>query len=53
VRRNVINRIENLVGLRVPEVNIVIDDVQFPEERPELEEQRQLQETANQQEQHA
>ncbi len=53
VRRNVINRIENLVGLRVPEVNIVIDDVQFPEERPELQVQRELQQEARQQEQHA
>ena len=39
VRRNVINRIENLVGLRVTEVNITVNDVQFPQERPELEEQ--------------
>ena len=53
VRRNVINRIENLVGLRVPEVNIVIDDVQFPEERPELQGQRELQQEARRQEQHA
>jgi uncharacterized alkaline shock family protein YloU len=33
VRRNVINRIENLIGLRVTEVNIVVNDVQFPEEQ--------------------
>ncbi len=39
VRRNVINRVENLVGLRVTEVNITVNDVQFPEERPELQEQ--------------
>lgn len=32
VRRNVINRVENLVGLQVTEVNIVVNDVLFPEE---------------------
>jgi uncharacterized alkaline shock family protein YloU len=32
VRRNVINRVENLIGLRVMEVNISIDDVFFPEQ---------------------
>ena len=32
VRRNVINRVENLVGLRVTEVNISVDDVFFPEQ---------------------
>ncbi len=53
VRRNVINRIENLVGLRVTEVNITIDDVPFPEERPELQEQRELQQEARQPEQRA
>lgn len=31
VRRNVINRVENLVGLRVTEVNINVNDVLFPE----------------------
>ena len=30
-RRNVINRVENLVGLRVTEVNITVSDVQLPE----------------------
>lgn len=39
VRRNVINRVENLTGLRVNEVNIQVNDVQIPEERPMLEEQ--------------
>ena len=53
VRRNVINRIENLVGLGVTEVNITVNDVQFPEERPQPGEQRELQEQARQQEQHA
>jgi uncharacterized alkaline shock family protein YloU len=36
-RRNVINRVENLTGLRVTEVNILVSDVQIPEERPMLE----------------
>ena len=40
VRRNVINRVENLVGLRVNEVNITVNDVQIPEERPMLEQQQ-------------
>lgn len=32
VRRNVVNRIENLVGLRVTEVNITVSNVYFPQE---------------------
>ena len=32
-RRNVINRVENLTGLRVTEVNIVVSDVQIPEQQ--------------------
>lgn len=32
VRNNVIRRIENLVGLRVTEVNIVVDDIYFDSE---------------------
>ena len=35
VRRNVINRIENLVGLNVTEVNISVNDVFFPEQEQE------------------
>ncbi|HEX5973826.1 MAG TPA: Asp23/Gls24 family envelope stress response protein, partial [Rubrobacteraceae bacterium] len=31
VRSNVIRRVENLVGLRVTEVNITVNDVFFPE----------------------
>ena len=46
VRRNVINRVENLVGLRVTEVNITVNDVQFPEERPMLGQQQQVKEQA-------
>jgi uncharacterized alkaline shock family protein YloU len=36
-RRNVINRVENLTGLRVTEVNILVNDVQIPEQQPMLE----------------
>ena len=32
VRRNVINRVESLVGLRVTEVNITVSNVFFPQE---------------------
>jgi uncharacterized alkaline shock family protein YloU len=43
VRRNVVNRVESLTGLRVAEVNVVVADVFFPQEerRDELEEGRQ------------
>jgi uncharacterized alkaline shock family protein YloU len=36
-RTNVINRVESLTGLRVTEVNILVSDVQIPEEQPMLE----------------
>ena len=52
-RRNVINRVESLTGLRVTEVNITVSDVQIPEERPMLEEQEQTEEMARRQEQQA
>ncbi|QIN83687.1 Asp23/Gls24 family envelope stress response protein [Rubrobacter tropicus] len=52
-RRNVINKVESLVGLRVTEVNIVVNDVQVPEERPRLGEQEQTEEMARRQEQRA
>ena len=52
-RRNVINRVENLTGLRVTEVNITVTDVQIPEERPMLQEQEQVEEQARQEEQRA
>jgi uncharacterized alkaline shock family protein YloU len=32
VRNNVINRVENLVGLNVVEVNITVNDILLPEE---------------------
>jgi uncharacterized alkaline shock family protein YloU len=53
VRRNVINRVENLTGLRVTEVNIQVNDVQVPEERPMLGEQEQTEGMARRQEQQA
>ena len=53
VRRNVINRVESLVGLRVTEVNITVKDVQFREERPMLDQQQELQEQAQEQERRA
>jgi uncharacterized alkaline shock family protein YloU len=53
VRRNVINRVENLTGLRVTEVNITVNDVQVPEERPMLDEQEQVERQARQQEEQA
>ncbi len=48
VRRNVINRIENLTGLRVTEVNITVNDVLLPEERPQLQRQREVEQQAQQ-----
>ena len=53
VRRNVINRVESLTGLGVTEVNIVVTDVQLPEERPQLGPQQQLEQQAQAQEQRA
>ena len=46
VRRNVISRVENLVGLRVVEVNITVNDVVLPEERSELGRQRNVEREA-------
>jgi len=53
VRRNVINRVENLVGLRVAEVNITVNDVQFAEERPMLGQQQEVEQQAREQEMRA
>jgi uncharacterized alkaline shock family protein YloU len=53
VRRNVINRVESLVGLQVTEVNITVNDVQFPEERPMLDQQQEVQREAREQEMRA
>ncbi len=52
-RRNVINRVENLVGLRVTEVNITVNDIQFPEERPMLDQQQEVERQAREQERQA
>lgn len=45
VRRNVVNRIENLVGLRVTEVNILVSNVFFPQEEQD---QQQLEQGQDQ-----
>lgn len=50
VRHNVIERVESLTGLSVVEVNIRINDVLLPEERPDLERQREVEQEARQQE---
>ncbi len=42
VRRNVSNRIESLVGLRVTEVNITVQNIFFPQQEQEQERQRQI-----------
>jgi uncharacterized alkaline shock family protein YloU len=52
-RRNVIDRVENLTGLKVTEVNITVNDVQVPEERPMLGEQERVERQAREQEQQA
>ena len=53
VRDNVINRVESLTGLRVTEVNITVNDVQFPEERPQLGRQQEVERQAQQEERRA
>jgi uncharacterized alkaline shock family protein YloU len=53
VRRNVISRVENLVGLRVTEVNVSVADVQLREERPMLDQQQEVQQQAQEQERHS
>jgi uncharacterized alkaline shock family protein YloU len=50
IRDNVINRVESLTGLRVTEVNITVNDVQFPEERPQLGHQQEVERQAREQE---
>ena len=49
VRRNVVNRVENLVGLRVTEVNITVNDVFFPEQERQQEQERRQRELEQQQ----
>jgi uncharacterized alkaline shock family protein YloU len=50
VRRNVINRVESLVGLRVTEVNITVSNDFFPQEEAEQQRQRELEEQRREQE---
>jgi uncharacterized alkaline shock family protein YloU len=39
VRRNVIRRVESLVGLRVTEVNITVSDIFFPQQEQQQQQQ--------------
>jgi len=50
VRRNVANRVESLVGLRVTEVNITVSNIYFPQQEAEQERQRQLEQERREQE---
>ena len=50
VRRNVINRVENLVGLRVTEVNITVHNVFFPQQEAEQQRQQELEQQRREQE---
>ena len=49
VRRNVSNRVESLVGLRVTEVNITVQNIFFTEQEREQERQRQLEQQEREQ----
>ncbi len=50
VRRNVANRVESLVGLRVNEVNITVSNIFFPQQEAEQERQSQLEQERREQE---
>jgi uncharacterized alkaline shock family protein YloU len=50
VRRNVANRVESLVGLRVTEVNITVSNIFFPQQEAEQERQQQLEQERREQE---
>jgi uncharacterized alkaline shock family protein YloU len=50
VRRNVANRVESLVGLRVNEVNITVSNIFFPQQEAEQERQRQVEQQRREQE---
>src|SRR3712207_4126323 len=50
VRRNVVNRVESLVGLRVTEVNIAVSNVFFPQQEAEEQRQRELEQQRREQE---
>src|ERR671917_52658 len=49
VRRNVANRVESLVGLRVTEVNITVSNIFFPQAEEEQERQRQIEQQQREQ----
>lgn len=51
VRRNIVNRIENLTGLNVTEVNITVSDVFFPQEEQQQQQQQLEQQQQQDQEQ--
>jgi len=51
VRRNIINRVENLVGLNVTEVNITVNDVFFPEQEQQQQQEQQQRQLEQQQRQ--
>ena len=50
VRRNVANRVQSLVGLRVNEVNITVSNIFFPQQEAEQERQRQQEQQQREQE---
>ena len=50
VRRNVANRVESLVGLRVTEVNITVSNIFFPQQEAEQQRQQQLEQERREQE---
>ncbi|HVD35526.1 MAG TPA: Asp23/Gls24 family envelope stress response protein [Rubrobacter sp.] len=50
VRRNVANRVQSLVGLRVTEVNITVSNLFFPQQEAEQERQQQLEQERREQE---
>ena len=51
VRRNVSNRVESLVGLRVTEVNVTVQNIFFPQQEEEQERQRQIEQQQQEQQQ--
>ncbi len=51
VRRNVSNRVESLVGLRVTEVNVTVQNIFFPQQEQEQERQRQIEQQQQQEQQ--
>src|SRR5215217_574030 len=50
VRRNVANRVQSLVGLRVTEVNITVSNIFFPQQEAEQERQQQIEQERREQE---